>query len=136
MTDTLIARANVLTLLPSADELLAKRADVARRLAQYRALYGGNGYAAERQLKTVEARVSAGERARLLACGGKVTEGAIEEATRQHPEYIQALTTDLKQREEWIELEESLAEIEWRLRCRQTDGALLSAEARLSGIAQ
>lgn len=123
----------LLDTLVSADELLAKRADIARRLAPFRALFGGNGYAAERQLKLIEARVASVVRATLLGQGGKVTEGMVDEGTRQHPEYIQALTDDLHKRQQWIELEESLNEIEWRLRCRQTDGSLLSAEARLTG---
>lgn len=130
MTTTML-----LDTLASADELLARRADIVRRLAPLRALFGGNGYAAERRLKLVEARVSSLVRAGLAAEGKKVTEGVIDAETRQHPDYIQALTDDLTQREQWIGIEEELAEIEWRLRCRQTDGALLSAEARLTGAA-
>lgn len=123
----------ILGMVADPDELLDKRHNIVRKLAPLRALYGGNGYAAERQLKLVEARISSLVRAGLAGEGKKVTEGAIDAEVRQHPEYIQALTDDLAQREKWISLEESLAEIEWRLRCRQSDASLLSAEARLTG---
>ena len=132
MTDLLIAGGTLLDTLPSADKLLGERANIVRRLAPLRALFGGNGYPAERRLKQVEARCSAAVRAGLLAGGGKVTEGMVDEGTRQQPEYLQALTDDLGQREQWIGLEEQLNEIEWRLRVRQTDASLLAAEARLT----
>jgi hypothetical protein len=125
----------ILGMVADAETLLAERAEVVKRLAPLRALYGGNGYGGERQIKLVEARVSAAVRATLAAQGGKITEGMIDEATRQHPEYIQALTDDLTQRQRWIEYEEELAEIEWRLRCRSSDASLLAAEARLTPVA-
>lgn len=124
----------LLDTLVSADELLARRADVARRLTPLRALYGGNGYMGERQFKAEEARVATVVRAKLKADGEKTTEPMVDALTRQHPDYIQALTDDVKRRGEWIALEEELNEVEWRLRCRQTDGALLSAEARLTSV--
>lgn len=127
MTSTML-----LDTIVSSDELLARRADLARRIAPLRALYGGQGYMGERQFKLTEARVASAVRAEFKANGTKATEGMVDEVVRQHPDYIQALTDDVNQRSHWIELEEKLNEIEWRLRCRQTDGALLSAEARLT----
>lgn len=127
---------SILDALASADELLARRAEIVRHLTPLRALYGGNGYSGERQFKLVEARVATAVRAQYKADAVKATEGMVDEGVRQHPEYIQALTDDVKQRAEWIALEEELNEVEWRLRCRQTDGALLSAEARLTSVAQ
>lgn len=125
----------LLDTIASADELLARRADIVRRLTPLRALYGGMGYMGERNFKLTEARVATVVRAQLKQEGGKATEGMVDEMVRQHPEYVQALTDDVKQRGAWIALEEELNEVEWRLRCRQTDGALLSAEARLTGAA-
>lgn len=125
----------LLDTLASADELLAKRADVVRRLTPLRALYGGNGYMAERQFKVEEARVATAVRAQLKADGEKTTEPMVDALTRQHKDYIATLEADVVRRAQWIALEEELNEIEWRLRCGQTDGALLSAEARLTSVA-
>lgn len=127
MTTTML-----LDTLASADELLAKRADIVRRLTPLRALYGGSGYAGERTFKLEEAKVATIVRARLQEEGAKATEGRVDELVRTHSDYINALASDVTRRGEWIALEEELNEIEWRLRCRQTDGALLSAEARLT----
>lgn len=91
---------------------------------------------AERQFKIEEAKVATAVRAKLKADGEKVTEPMVDALTRQDPAYIDALTADVQRREKWVLLEEDLNEIEWRLRCRQTDGALLSAEARLTSVAQ
>jgi hypothetical protein len=126
----------LLDTLVSSDELLAKRADVVRRLVSLRALYGGNGYMGERLFKVEEAKVATAVRAQLEADGEKVTEPKVDAMTRQHENYVAALAFDVEQRSKWIALEEELNEIEWRLRCRQTDGALLSAEARLTQAAQ
>lgn len=125
----------LLDTLADANDLLARRADIVRRLTPLRALYGGMGYMGERNFKITEARVATIVRAQLKQDAVKVTEGIVDEQVRQHPEYIQALTDDVKRRGEWVALEEELNELEWRLRCRQTDGALLSAEARLTGAA-
>ena len=126
----------LLDTLTSADELLAKRADVARKVAPLRALYGNGSYAGERELKLVEARVASAIRAAWEASGEKTTEPKLDAAVRQHPEYIDALTRDITRRTDWITVEEELNEIEWRLRCRISDASLLSAEARLTSIAQ
>lgn len=124
----------LLDTIASADELLAVRANVVRTLAPLRALYGSGSYAGERELKLVEARVASSIRAKWESDGEKITEPKLDAAVRQHPEYIEALTNDVKRRTQWIEAEEKLNEIEWRLRVRQTDGALLSAEARLTAV--
>lgn len=132
MSESIIVRESILDTLPSADELLARRADVVRRLTPLRALYGGQGYMGERVFKITEARVATVVRAQFKADSVKATEGMVDEATRQHPEYIQALTADVTQRGEWIAFEEELNEIDWRLRMRQSDASLLAAEARLA----
>ena len=90
---------------------------------------------AERQFKVEEARVATVVRAQLKADGEKTTEPMVDALTRQHKDYIATLEADVVRRAQWISLEEELNEIEWRLRCRQTDGALLSAEARLTSVA-
>lgn len=118
------------------EELLAERGQLAKRVAPLRALYGNGSYGGERELKLVEARVSSAIRAQWEAEGGKYTEVKLDSAVRQHPEYIEALTADVKRRTEWIEAEESLQDIDHRLRARQSDAQLLSAEARLTSIAQ
>lgn len=118
--------------LPDAEQLLSRRAAVVTKIAPLRALYGGNGYMGERSFKLDEARIATVVRARLVEAGGKVTEGMIDEGTRTHPHYIAALEADVQQRAQWIELEESLNEIEWRLRVRASDSYLLGQEARLT----
>lgn len=132
MSNTLIVRESILDTLPSADELLGKRADVARRVAPLRALYGNGSYLGERQFKLVEARVATAIRAQWDAANEKVTEPKLDAAVRQHPEYIEALTADVERRARWVSMEEELNEVEWRLRCRQSDASLLAAEARLT----
>lgn len=122
----------LLDTLVSADELLALRAEIAYELAPLRALYGNGSYAGERELKLVEARVAGAIRATWEASGEKITEPKLDAAVRQHVEYIEALTFDVQRRTQWVELEEKLNAIDWRLRCRQSDASLLSAEARLT----
>jgi alpha-D-ribose 1-methylphosphonate 5-triphosphate synthase subunit PhnG len=122
---------SILDTLPDAEALLARRAAIVKELAPLRALYGGNGYMGERQFKLDEARIATVVRARLAEAGGKVTEGMIDEGTRTHAHYIAALEADVQQRAKWIELEESLASIDWRLRLRTSDSYLLSAELKL-----
>lgn len=127
---------SILQTIADADALLSERADIVRRLTPLRALYGGNGYMAERQFKVEEAKVATAVRAQLKADGEKTTEPMVDALTRQHKDYIATLEADVVRRAQWVALEEELNEIEWRLRCRQTDGALLSAEARLTSVAQ
>jgi len=123
---------SLLDLLPSADELLARRAEIVRHLTPLRAKYGGQGYMGERVFKAEEAKVDAVVRAALKAEGGKVTEPMVDALVRTHPAYMEAITADLKARAEWIGHEEALNEIEWRLNVRRSDAALLAAEARLT----
>ena len=123
---------SLLDTLADADTLLARRADIVDQLKTLRALYGGSGHCGDRVFKLTEARVATAVRAQFKADGVKATEGMVDEAVRTHPEYIDALTKDVEQRAIWTALEESLAEVEWQLRLRQTDASLLSAEARLT----
>lgn len=124
--------ASLLDTLPDAETLLADRAKLVKQLAPLRALYGGSGYMGERMFKLDEARIAATVRASLLAQGGKITEGMVDEGTRTHAHYIAALEADVTQRATWVELEESLSAIEWRLRLRIGDAYLLGAEAKLT----
>lgn len=133
MPDTIIARRDtILALLSDPDVLLAKRDKIVKALAPLRALYGNGSNAGERELKLVEARIASAIRAQWDANGEKCTEPKLDAAVRQHPEYIEALTRDVQRRTEWIEKEEALLDIDWRLRCRQSDASLLAAEARLT----
>lgn len=131
MPDTIVA-GSLLDALVSADVLLARRAEIVRTVAPLRALYGNGSYAGERELKLIEARVATAIRTGWEASGEKITEPKLDAAVRQHSEYIQALTRDVERRTQWIEQEERLNEIEWRLRCRSSDASLLAAEARLT----
>lgn len=124
--------ASLLDTLPDAETLLAERAALVRQLAPLRALYAGTGYMGERMFKLDEARIATAVRAKLRADGEKTTEPMIDAAVRTHAHYIAALEADVKQRAVWVELEESLNAIEWRLRLRVGDAYLLGAEARLS----
>jgi len=131
MSDPITVQPSILDLLPSSDELLARRASIARELAPLRALYAGNGYMGERMFKLDEAKVAVAIRTRFKEAGEKSTEAQIDALVRNDPDYIAALTRDVQQRERWADLEERLNEVEWRLRCRQSDASLLAAEARL-----
>lgn len=131
MSDTLMARATILDLLPSTEELLDRRAAIVRELAPLRALYGGSGYTGERVFKVDEARIATAIRARLRDAGEKTTEPQIDALTRTDEGYTHALTRDVEKRTRWAELEERLVEVDWRLRCRNADASLLAAEARL-----
>lgn len=127
---------SILHMVADLEGLLAERQEIVKRVAPLRALYGNGSYGGERSLKLVEARVSAAIRAGWEAEGAKFTEVKLDSAVRQHPEYIEALTADVQRRTEWVEAEEALEDINQRLRARQSDAQLLSAEARLTSIAQ
>lgn len=132
MSDTLMAHGTILDTLPSSDELLSRRATIVRELAPLRALYGGNGYMGERMFKTDEAKIAVAIRGRLRDAGEKTTEPQIDALVRVHDDYTKALTTDVEKRARWVDLEERLNEVDWRLRCRNADASLLAAEARLT----
>lgn len=123
---------SILDTLPDADALLMRRADVVHQLRKLRALYAGNGYMGERVFKMEEAKVDTAVRARFKQLEVKVTEPMVDAAIRQQPEYVQALLTEVEQKARWVELEEELNEIEWRLRLRTSDSYLLGAEAKLT----
>lgn len=132
MSDTIHAAGTILDTLPSSEELLGRRAAIVRELAPLRALYGGNGYMGERMFKVDEARVAVAIRTRLREAGEKTTEPQVDALTRVDEGYVASLATDLDKRARWVELEERLNEIDWRLRNRASDSALLAAEMRLT----
>jgi len=131
MSDILTVHSSILDTLPSTEELLDRRIAIVRELAPLRALYGGNGYMGERCFKVDEAKIATVVRARLRDAGEKTTEPQIDALTRVDDGYIHALTRDVEKRTRWVDLEERLNEVEWRLRCRNADASLLAAEARL-----
>ncbi len=131
MSDTLNIHSTILDTLPSSDELLSRRVAIVRELSPLRALYGGNGYRGERAFKQEEAKIAIVVRARLRDAGEKTTEPQIDALVRTDDKYTVALTKDVNDAARWVELEERLEEVEWRLRMRQTDASLLAAEARL-----
>ena len=131
MSDTLTVHSSILDTLPSTEELLDRRIAIVRELAPLRALYGGTGYMGERMFKVDEAKIATAVRARLRDAGEKTTEPQIDALTRVDDGYIHALTRDVEKRTRWTELEERLNEVEWRLRCRNVDASVLTAEARL-----
>jgi len=131
MSDSITVQPSILDLLPSTDELLARRSAIVRELSPLRALYGGNGYMGERCFKVDEAKIATAIRARLRDAGEKTTEPQIDALTRVDEGYTSALAADVEKRTRWAELEERLNEVEWRLRCRNADASLLAAEARL-----
>ena len=123
----------MLDALPDVDTLLGKRSQLVKRISALRARYGGAGnYLGERLFKTVEAKIAVAVRARLRDAGEKTTEPQIDALVRTDPAYTEALTEEVTERQKWIELEEELKEIEWRLEMRKSDSYLLGGEARLS----
>lgn len=132
MPDQLTTPSTILDTLPSSEELLARRASIARELAPLRALCGGQGYMGERMFKLDEARVAVAIRTRFKEAGEKTTEPQIDALVRSDPEYVAALTADVQKRERWADLEERLNEVDWRLRNRASDSQLLAAEMRLT----
>lgn len=129
-------RESIIDTLPDAEALLARRADVVKRLRTLRAKYGGQGFFGERTFKLEEAKIDTAVRAQFRAsqkAGDRpATEGAIDATVRQHPNYIAALMAAIEEKATWVELEEELASIDWRLRLRSSDSYLLGSEARLT----
>jgi hypothetical protein len=125
-------RDSILDTLPDAEALLAKRREIVAELAPLRALYGGQGFMGERQIKLEEAKVDTAVRTRFKAAGVKATEGMVDADVRQSPDYITALAAEIQRKAEWVRLEEALNEVEWRLRLRTSDAYLLGAEAKLT----
>ncbi len=132
MSDTLTVRSSAIDLLESTNDLLTRRSAIDRELAPLRALYGGNGYMGERMFKTDEAKIAVAVRGRLRDAGEKTTEPQIDALVRVDTEYTTSLTKDVEKRAKWVDLEERLNEVDWRLRCRNADASLLAAEARLT----
>ena len=119
--------------LSNVDALLGKRSELVKRIAPLRARYGGAGnYLGERLFKMEEAKVAVAIRARLRDAGEKTTEPQIDALVRVDEGYQVALTNEVTERQRWIELEEELKDIEWRLEMRKADAYLLGAEARLT----
>lgn len=119
--------------LSNVDALLGKRSVLVKRIAPLRARYGGAGnYLGERLFKMEEAKIAVAVRARLRDAGEKTTEPQIDALVRVDEGYQTALTSEVTERQKWIELEEELKEIEWRLEMRKADAYLLGAEARLT----
>lgn len=123
----------MLDALPNVDVLLARRDKLIAELKPLRARYGGTGnYMGERLFKVEEAKIELAVRTTAKAEGEKPTEGAIEARVRTHEQYAPLLLKELADREKWIELEERLQTLEWRLHMRKTDAFLLGGEARLA----
>lgn len=123
----------MLDALPNVDVLLARRDKLIAELKPLRARYGGQGnYMGERLFKIEEAKIELVVRTRAKAAGVKLTEAAVEAEVRTHEEYEPLLVKELQSRERWIELEEQLQTLEWRLHMRKTDAFLLGGEARLA----
>ena len=119
--------------LSNVDALLGKRSELVKRIAPLRARYDGAGnYLGERLFKMEEAKVAVAIRARLRDAGEKTTEPQIDALVRVDEGYQVALTNEVTERQRWIELEEELKDIEWRLEMRKADAYLLGAEARLT----
>ena len=119
--------------LSNVDALLGKRSELVKRIAPLRARYGGAGnYLGERLFKMEEAKVAVAIRARLRDAGEKTTEPQIDALVRVDEGYQVALANEVTERQRWIELEEEMKEIEWRLEMRKADAYLLGAEARLT----
>lgn len=127
----------MLDALPDVDHLLAERDRLVKLVKPLRAKFGGTGnYIAERYHKLEEAKLAAAVRASIKAGqfpdGEKATEGAIDVRVRTHPGYEPLLTAEVKERQEWIQHEEDLKTVEWRLQMRKADGYLLGNEAGLT----
>lgn len=123
----------MLDALANADVLLEKRDNIVKRLKPLRARYGGAGnYLGERFFKQEEAKLDVAIRAAAKDAGEKVTEPMVDARVRTHPAYTDLLLNEVKQREAWIELEEELKTLEWRLEIRKSDSYLLGREAGLS----
>jgi hypothetical protein len=128
--------------LADPEVLLHRRREIVKELAPLRALYGGQGHFGERVFKLDEAKVEIAVRtaAELNYATAKqkdekakmATEGAIDAALRTRPDYIDALTAAVNKKAKWVELEEEMAEIDWRLRIRGSDSYLLGAEIKLT----
>lgn len=130
--DTYQPTGTMLDALANADVLLEKRAKIVKELAPLRARYGGAGnYLGERFFKQEEAKLDIAIRTAAKDAGEKVTEPLVEARVRTHEAYTGLLLKEVEQRQKWIELEEDLKAIEWRLEIRKSDSYLLGKEAGL-----
>ena len=122
----------MLDALPDTDSLLERRDAIVKKLSPLRARYGGAGnYLGERQFKMEEAKLDVAVRAEAKANGEKVTEAQVDARVRTHETYAGLLLDEINSRREWVELEEELNTLEWRLEFRKSDSYLLGREAGL-----
>ncbi len=112
------------------EELLAERAALTQRMADYRARFGAFG--TFDHLRKIElARIAGLIRAQALRDKVKMTAAEVDDAAHSHPDYRDFITEATTQRAEWVKLEAGLEEIDWTIRRGQTIASFLSSEARL-----
>ncbi len=112
------------------EELLAERAALTQRIADYRARFGAFG--TFDHLRKVElARIAGLVRAQALRDKIKMTAAEVDDAAHSHPDYRDFIAEATTQRAEWVKLEHEIEAIDWTIRRGQTIASFLTSEARL-----
>jgi hypothetical protein len=112
------------------EELLARRAQLIRDVADLRARYGSFG--TFDHLRKIElSRLCGLIRAQATEAGDRISNDVVDERAHAHPDYIDFIATATKERAEWAVLEGKVEAIEWYIRRGQSVASYLTAEARL-----
>lgn len=119
-------RANV----ESLDTLHAERRTLLVQLNPLKALHGHNGLYDDKRKQMLEAmKVKA--RMRLSEGGQKVTEGMVESEAYGDPQYLAFLDEGIKNRIEYLKLQNELDEVNERIRSRELELICYNGETRL-----
>jgi hypothetical protein len=113
------------------DHLLAVREHLVNQVAGLFALYGPGGVA-DSIRKNEEKRLSGMLRAMAVAQSQKITESALEEGARSHPDYLALTAAHTTGRAEYFKLNAQLEAVDMKINRGQALLRFASAEARLS----
>ena len=127
---TIMQEAELRASVEPLDQLIAERQVLVTRLAPLWAAYGP-GSVAEQVVSAERARISGMLRAMAAADEKKITESALEEGARSHPDYLTLLAKQTTERAEYFKLNAALQEVEMRCNRGQALIRMASAEARL-----
>lgn len=113
------------------DLLLDERQHLVEKVAHLFALYGPGGVA-DSIRKNEEKRLSGLLRAMAVAQSQKITESALEEGARSHPEYIALTAAHTTGRAEYFKLNAQLDAVDMKINRGQALLRMFAAEARLA----
>ena len=112
------------------DQLLDERQHLVEKVANLFALYGPGGVA-DSIRKNEEKRLSGMLRAMAVAQSQKITESALEEGARSHPDYLAITAAHTTGRADYFKLNAMLEAIEFKIQRGQALLRFAASEARL-----